>query len=75
MIVIDPRGMRDVVEWADMMFPALEEIAVPSRLFSVADWQPWAAELSVYDGTIPDPYQFDNWVEWVDRFNQTSGGA
>lgn len=78
MDTIDPRIVRGVVEWADFMFPSLEEFGTPSRLDDPGDWQEWAVGLLSFDGfeavAMPDPYLFDNWIEWAERFNQAVGG-
>lgn len=78
MTVVDPRGIKNVVEWADYMFPTLEQYGgVASRLLNEDDWQRWGAGLLALSGIAqvgaPNPYQFTDWREWAMRFNQTLG--
>lgn len=78
MTVVDPRGIANVVEWADYMYPTIEQYGgTASRLFNEQDWQNWAAGLlaigSIAQVNPPNPYQFDDWRDWAMRFNQALG--
>lgn len=78
MSVVDPRGIDNVVEWADYMFPTIEQYGgVASRLLDESDWQRWGAGLLAISGIAqvgaPNPYQFTDWREWAMRFNQALG--
>lgn len=78
MSIVDPRGLSSVIEWADYMFPTLEQYGgVASRLLNENDWQKWGSGLLAMSGIAqvgaPNPYQFDDWREWAMRFNQTLG--
>jgi alkyl sulfatase BDS1-like metallo-beta-lactamase superfamily hydrolase len=75
MTAIDPRLTKTVVEWADYMYPAIEQYGgVASRLFRESDWQDWGAGLLAINGIAqkgaPNAYQFTDWREWAERFNQ-----
>lgn len=68
---VDPRLTDDVVQWADYMWPTIEEFGVPARLMNESDWQDWAVGLLSLPGlaayNIPNAYQFDDWREWAMR--------
>jgi hypothetical protein len=70
---VDPRLVDNVVQWADFMWPTIEDFGVPSRLMSENDWQNWAAGLlsiaSFAQLGVPNAYQFTDWREWAMRFN------
>jgi hypothetical protein len=70
---IDPRIVDNVVEWADYMFPSIEDFGVAVRLMDERDWKSWASGLSSISTLaalgIPSAYQFDDWREWAMRFN------
>jgi hypothetical protein len=71
--MIDPRGLRNVIEWADVITLPLAEIGVvPRRLDWADDWQNWAFDLIQQKGlhVVADPRGFSDWVEWAQRFNQ-----
>lgn len=75
-MIIDPRGMKDVVEWADFLLLPLSFIGVqPRQLDDPNDWQQWAYNVvqtaSLEQFQVPDPRYFDDWMEWAFRFNQT----
>lgn len=71
---IDPRIVDNVVEWADFMFPSIEDFGVATRLMDESDWKNWASGLSSIASLaslgVPDAYQFDDWHEWAMRFNE-----
>lgn len=77
MSVVDPRGIKDVVEWADYMFPTILQYGSASRLMDATKWQDWAAGALAMSGIAqvgaPNPYQFTDWREWAMRFNQALG--
>lgn len=70
---VDPRGMT-VVEWADRMSLVLDSMVIPERLDNPEEWREWATNIidtPNFEGqNVPNPYQFDDWVEWAMRFNQ-----
>ena len=71
---IDPRIVDNVVDWADYMFPSIEDFGVAVRLMDERDWKNWASGLSTIASLaslgVPDAYQFDDWREWAMRFNE-----
>jgi hypothetical protein len=74
-MIVDPRGMRDVREWADFIMLPLDQFGVtPRRLDNPDNWKDWAfdlmqaARLESFD--VADPRGFDDWVDWASRFNQ-----
>ncbi len=73
MTSIDPRYMT-VTEWADRMNLLVDPICLPERLDDPEEWQDWATNLMdscTNEGqNIPDPYAYDNWMDWAERFNQ-----
>ena len=76
MIGINPRGMT-VIEWTDRMIPELmQKGGVVGRLFEPEQWREWAAGVILIDtrwqGVAPNPYQFEHWDDWAERFLQTT---
>jgi len=70
---IDPRGMT-VTEWTDRMAAPLSTMVIPERLDDPDKWREWATNIldtPNFEGqNAPNPYQFDNWMDWAMRFNQ-----
>ncbi len=61
-----------LLDWADQITLDLENQMQPRKLLNVLEWQDWAVQFTVY-GTLPgdqppNPYQFDNWRDWAERF-------
>ena len=76
MIGINPIGM-DVMEWTDKMVPILLPYGgVIGKLDDPNEWQDWARSVilinNAWQGVAPNPYQFDDWKEWAERFLQTT---
>ena len=74
--MIDPRGCRDVIQWADFIVLPLAKIGVtPRQLDLEHEWQDWAYDIvqsqELEKEVPPDPRFFSDWVEWAERFNQT----
>lgn len=73
MTVIDPRYF-DVMTWTDRMAQILGPITPPEKLVNAEEWREWAVNLldtPTKEGqNAPNPYQFDSWQEWAERFNQ-----
>lgn len=73
MTVIDPRYMS-VIQWTDRMALLTDPICIAERLDDPDQWQDWATNLMdscTNEGqNIPDPFDFDNWLDWAERFNQ-----
>lgn len=71
MTFVDPRFIPTFTEWADYMYPTLEEYGVVEQVTYGSDWKSWAAGLlslnSINQKGVPSPYQFDNWRDWATR--------
>lgn len=81
MIGVDPRGIDSFIDWADFMYPDLEQYGTVVKMMPGGNWQDWAAGLlavnKIAESNAPNPYQFDDWKLWAMRFIQTlnSGGS
>ena len=81
MIGVDPRGIDNFIDWADYMYPDLEQLGTVVKMMPGGNWQDWGAGLlavnKIAECSAPNPYQFDDWKEWAMRFIQTlnSGGS
>lgn len=81
MIGIDPRGIDRFIDWADYMYPELQQFGAIAQMMPGANWQDWAAGLlalnRIAEIGAPNPYQFDDWKIWAMRFIQLldSGGS
>lgn len=77
MSLIDPRFTKDFVEWAQFMFPTLEQYGPIEIVDSKVDWQNWASGLlsigSIAEKAPPNPNQFSDWKDWATRFNESLG--
>ncbi len=76
--MISPRGMS-LGDWCDSMTYDLESEdngSVP-RLDGL-DWRGWAvraiALTTQRQQDAPDPYGFDDWRDWAERFQLSLGG-
>jgi len=68
MTLTQPTGMG-LMDWADQVSL---ELGAP-RMQDELDWQGWCAQIALAEPNIdvPNPYQFDNWINWAERFCQT----
>lgn len=68
--MINPYGMT-IIEWADAVVLATQDVWSLGRLDDESDWQNWAVGLvrapEVARRAPPDPYQFNDWREWAER--------
>jgi hypothetical protein len=76
MIGIDPRYMG-VIEWTDRMLPELiKNGGDVGRLDDPEQWREWARSVILinneWQGETPNPYQFDDWQDWAQRFLQVT---
>ena len=67
----------DVIEWTDKMVPILLPYGgVIGKLDDPNEWQDWARSVilinNAWQGVAPNPYQFDDWKEWAERFLETT---
>ncbi len=71
MSFVNPNFIPTFTEWADYMYPTLEEYGVVEQVTYGSDWKSWAAGLCSLNGlaqrSIPSPYQFDDWKDWAMR--------
>lgn len=74
MIGIIPYQM-DVIEWTDKMNPILINSGSGGFIGKLEDpekWRDWARSVILintkWQATAPNPYQFNNWKEWAERF-------
>ena len=67
-----PTGMS-LRDWADQVALDLDPYGAFGRLDIESQWQDWAMQflntMSLRDN-FPNPYNFDNWREWAERFSQ-----
>lgn len=64
-------GLRD---WADQISLDLDSYGAFGRLDIESNWQAWAMQFinnMTLKSNLPNPYQFDNWHDWAERFCQT----
>lgn len=76
MIGINPI-MMDVLEWTDKMAPELiKDGGYLGRLDDPTQWREWARSVMLInndlEGEVPNPYQFDDWRDWAQRFLQVA---
>lgn len=67
--VTRPTGMS-MSDWADQVTLDLDRYGYVSKLQG-DDWQGWAVQFlnNVALGrNLPDPYGFEDWLEWAERF-------
>lgn len=73
-MIIDPRGLT-VTEWTDFMADELIGYSLPPRLDNPDEWQTWALVVSqsprIAAFNPPNPLEYQNWLTWAERFNQT----
>ena len=74
MIGIDTPGIDRFIDWADYMYPDLQQFGTVAQMMPGANWQDWAAGLlalnRIAEIGAPNPYQFDDWKVWATRFIQ-----
>jgi hypothetical protein len=73
MNVIYPMGMT-AMQWTDAMALDLNKFGACPRLAGDDGWREWALVIlgfpAISDINAPDPYGFDDWRSWAERFNQ-----
>lgn len=71
MSYVNPNFIATFPEWADYMYPTLQEYGVIEQITYGSDWKSWAAGLSSINGLaeigVPSPYQFEDWKDWAVR--------
>jgi hypothetical protein len=66
----------DLLDWADQISYDLDPYAAIGKLERVEDWQDWAANIlnnATLSPNFPNPYGFDNWRDWAERFCRSGG--
>lgn len=67
-----PTGMG-LQDWADQIALDLDPYGALGRLDNVERWQDWGMQFlnnMTLQENIPNPYQFNDWREWAERFCQ-----
>lgn len=65
-------GLRD---WADQITLDFDVYGAFGRLDDIENWQNWAMQflnIMSLKENFPNPYQFDDWREWAERFCQAA---
>ena len=66
-----------VQSWTDQMSLSLDQYGIVGRLDDPEGWQDWAARAINLPGISsqnpPDPYTYEEWGKWAERFNQILG--
>lgn len=58
-------------DWADQISLDLDPYGAIRRLDNVSKWQDWAVQFvtsTALPQNIPNPYQYEDWREWAERF-------
>lgn len=69
-----PYGL-ELRDWADQVILDLDSFGSFAKLMNDEEWKDWAVQwvantgLSTY--SPPNPYQFNNWQDWAERFVDT----
>lgn len=70
---IDPVGM-EFVEWSDYLGDMLSSFGPVPSVTDETEWQSWALAVVGLPGVAsqnpPNPYTYDNWLDWAKAFNQ-----
>lgn len=68
-MITRPHGLT-VSDWADQVVLDLDRYGAFSKIVD-GDWQNWGVQF-LNNGTLgramPNPYGFDNWIDWAERF-------
>lgn len=61
-----------LIDWTDQVSLDLEKYTTARKLMDETKWQDWAVQFSAYGflpgDQPPNPYGFDDWREWAERF-------
>lgn len=61
-------------DWADQIALDLDSYGAFGRLDKDSEWQNWAMQFlnnTSLGKNFPNPYDFNHWQEWAERFCQT----
>ena len=64
----------ELFDWANQIALDLDPYGSFGRLDNDSEWQNWAMQFlnnTTLGRNFPDPYGFDDWEEWAERFCQT----
>lgn len=68
-----------VQQWTDAASNGLWNLGPVSRMSPGSDWRQWALSAlgtAAANGIVlPDPYQFDDWRRWANRYNEIIDGT
>lgn len=68
--VTRPVGIN-LIDWCDQVVMDLSSYGNFGRLNNPDQWQDWAVQFlnnPSFRVNLPNPYQFNNWKEWAERF-------
>ena len=60
-----------LIDWSDQVVYDLSAYGNFGKLNDEKQWQDWAAQFLNNPSlglNLPNPYRFDNWKEWAERF-------
>ena len=61
-------------DWADQIILDLDIYGAFGKLEDESEWQNWAVQFlnnTTLGRNPPNPYSYDNWKDWAERFCQT----
>lgn len=73
MTAITRPQMMELRDWADQMMLDLDSFGALGRLEDAAAWQDWAMQFlnnTTLGRNLPNPYAFNDWRDWAERFSQ-----
>lgn len=72
-MITRPTGLS-LADWSNQIVLDLSSYGAIGKLVDENAWQDWAAQLFLLTGlpqNMPQPYGFDNWLDWAERLCQT----
>lgn len=73
-VSIKPQDMTER-DWFDRTTQLFADVFPPMKLLVDGDWQTWASAARRVVPELPDPYTFNAWQLWAERFNLIMGAA
>lgn len=69
MNIANPQNM-ELQEWVDHV--AFETEAETGKIIILTDddWRFWAAQFTNVYSNVPNPYIFEDWEDWAERFKE-----
>lgn len=71
-----PTGLM-LQDWADQLSLDLDPYGAIRRLDDTNKWQDWAVQFVTgmkLPQNVPNPYNYDSWLEWAERFCEVLNG-